>query len=78
MGVIKKYVLIKMEVYNRNRSFIVELSQGHETITGIRHDSHNREFYSEDDAISYLDENELYGEWICVPILRRNLWEDNE
>ena len=79
MGITKKYVLIKMETYrDRNDIFMVDLSQGHES---LHHrfccDAHNKEFDTEEEAIAYLDEHELTGNWLCVPMYQRNLWEDD-
>ena len=81
MSVTKKYVLIKMETYrDRNDAFTVELSQGHESLFSYRCccDAHNKEFDTEEEAINYLNEKELYGDWLCVPMYRRNWWKDEE
>jgi hypothetical protein len=79
MSVTKKYVLIKMETYrDKNDTFTVELNQGHESLCHrCCRDAHNKEFDTEEEAINYLNEKELYGDWLCVPMYRRNWLEDD-
>lgn len=80
MSVTKKYVLIKMETYrDRNDIFTVELNQGHGSLHHrCCYDAYNKEFDTEEEAINYLNEKELYGDWLCVPMYRRNWWKDEE
>lgn len=72
----KDYILIRIETYknHKNNKYEVELNQGFESLISYqnKYDAHNIEFKSEEDAMKYMLENNLYGEWICVPLFRLN------
>lgn len=78
MEIRKKYILIKFEVKDDvewGTEMEVSLTQGR--VSGYydwksyENSTYNKEFDSEEEAMEFMLKNQLYGEWICVPLFSK-------